>query len=216
MKIICIVLVLFAGCKTTSVFVTPNEVNKVEVTLQYINGSKQSGELTILHENFNSKRVSYDEFVDFKADGKTNSEKVNLYSLKGYWYKNDYYALKKLDIRLTDEYRLLFAKRLTPDSSRIHLYELRESGDGNNVGEPGYSYYISLADYSVFEAINARSIQLMPNFEQKMSLIVADCPALAKKIQSRQKGYFIPQATLNIKKVPDVMLTIISEYNQCH
>ena len=52
---------------------------------------------------------------------------------------------------------------------------------------------------------------LMPSFEQKMSLLVADCPGLAQKILAKDNGYFIPLGSFNIKKHPDVLLRIIDE-----
>ncbi len=48
-----------------------------------------------------------------------------------------------------------------------------------------------------------------------MSLLVEDCPSLAQKILAKDKGYFIPGASFNIKKHPDVLMRIIDEYNKC-
>jgi len=127
-----------------------------------------------------------------------------------------FYALKTVDINMNGIQRLLFLKRLTPDSSRIHLYELHESGQGNPTGESLYSYYLSLPGFGPLETMNTRGSRMIPSFEVKMSEIVADCPALAEKISGKEKGYFIPFVSFGSKKYPEVLLRIIDEYNQCH
>ena len=66
------------------------------------------------------------------------------------------------------------------------------------------------------DAINTRSRLLIPSFEEKMSVLVDDCPGLAQKILAKDRGYFIPVASFNIKKHPDVLLRIIDEYNKCN
>jgi len=107
-------------------------------------------------------------------------------------------------------------KRLTGENSRIQLYELYESGRGNDAGEIEYTYFLSYPSCGPLDALNTRSSVFMPSFEQKMSLLVEDCPGLAQKILAKDNGYFIPVASFNIKKHPDVLLRIIDEYNKCN
>jgi hypothetical protein len=140
---------------------------------------------------------------------------IDINKISGYWFDSTYYALKKVDIHMNGIYRLLFLKRLTGENSRIQLYELYESGRGNDSGEPDHSYYLSYPSCGPLDAINTRSSLIIPSFEQKMSLLVEDCPGLAQKILAKNNGYFIPVASFNIKKHPDVLLRIINEYNKC-
>jgi hypothetical protein len=216
MKPIFICLIFSIGCKAPSAFLTPNEVHKEKVVLLFTDQSKVSGEINLFHENYNSVHVEYDEFIQFTPEGKDSSENISLYNISGYWFGPDYYALKKLDIQMTNVYRLLFVKRLTGENSKIQLYELYESGKGNGTGETQFSYFLSLPSYGPFEAVNTRSNMLIPDFDHKMSLIVSDCPTLAQKILARDNGYFIPVVSFNIKKHPDVLLRIINEYNNCN
>jgi hypothetical protein len=216
MKPIFICLIFLTGCKSPSAFLTPNEVHKEKVVLLLRDQSKVTGEINIFHENYNSVHVTYDEFIQFTPEGKDSSENISLYNIAGYWYGSNYYALKRLDVQMTNVYRLLFAKRLTGENSKIQLYELYESGRGNYTGETQYSYFLSLPSYGPLEAVNTRSSTIIPFFDHKMSLIVSDCPTLARKILARDNGYFIPMASFNIKKHPDVLLRIINEYNNCN
>jgi hypothetical protein len=216
MKAIFFCLILFSGCKLTSAFLSPNEVHKEKVILLFRDQSKLAGEINILHENYNSEYVTYNEFIQFTPDGKDSSENISLYNIAGYWFESDFYALKNVDIQMTNVYRLLFVKRLTSDKSKIQLYELYESGISNNTGETRYSYYLSLPSYGPLETVNTRSNMLIPYFDHKMSLIVSDCPILAQKILAKENGYFIPMASFNLKTHPDVLLRIINEYNKCN
>jgi hypothetical protein len=83
------------------------------------------------------------------------------------------------------------------------------------MGEVRYSYYLSWPSFGQKETMNTRSSALLPQFEEKMSKIVDDCPALAEKIRLKEKGYFIPMTSFKLKKHPEVLLKIINEYNNC-
>jgi hypothetical protein len=98
----------------------------------------------------------------------------------------------------------------------MQLYQLHESGGGNPTGEPRDTYYLSLPGFGPLQTINTHGEQLLPGFEEKMSALVADCPVLAKKIKSKEKDYFIPFTSFKASKHPDVLMKIITEYNQCH
>jgi len=218
MKQIFIFCIFLFGCKSPSEFLTPNEVHKEKVVLVFRDQTKISGVINILHENSNSQHVSYNQYIEFIPEGEDSSKRIDINEIAGYWFESTYYALKKLDIYMNGIYRLLFVKRLTNENSRIQLYELYESGNANDVGNFEYSYFLSYPSCGCgpLDAINTRSRLIIPSFEQKMSLLVEDCPGLAQKILAKEKGYFIPVASFNIKKHPDVLLRIIDEYNKCN
>ncbi len=215
MRSLLLCLILFTGCKPGIYFLTANQLRKQKVILFLRDGSKVPGLLTVTFETFNSANITYSDAVEFIPEGKDSMEKIKLNAIDGYAMGNDFYALKKLDIYMNSINRLLFVKRLSPENSKIQLYELYESGRGNYSGEVKYSYYLTLPSSGPLETINTRSSVIMPSFELKMSNIVADCPSLAEKIRLKQEGYFLPMVTFNIKKHPEVLLKIINEYNAC-
>jgi hypothetical protein len=59
--------------------------------------------------------------------------------------------------------------------------------------------------------------KVFPDFEYKMSSVVADCPALGDKIKSKADGYYIANTPFlsHLKKV-DIFKRIIGEYVSCH
>ena len=216
MKQLYIIAIFLYGCKSPSEFLTANEVHQEKVDLVLRDHTKRTGEINILHDNSNSFHVTYNNYIQFTPEGKISPESININDISGYWYKSTYYALKKLDINMNGIYRLLFVKRLTDENSRMQLYELYNSEMSNSGSDVEYTYFLSYPSCGPLDAINTRSSILIPAFDQKMSLLVADCPALAEKILARDNGYFIPFTSFNIKKHPDVLLRIINEYNKCN
>ena len=217
MKPLLLIVVLAVGCKTTSYFITSNAVSKHHATLYLINKDTIPGQLTVeLEDTYHIRNgAAFPSYVEFAPDGKDSAQRIPLSQILGYRIGTTFYALKIVDIYMNGFQRLLFLQRLTPDSSKIHLYELHESGQANATGESVYSYYLSLPGFDARETINTHGTRLLPGFEEKMSQMVADCPALAEKIRSKENGYFIPFTSFKASKHPDVLLRIINEYNQC-
>ncbi len=209
------ILLLATGCKEPTYLNSSNELSKEKVILYLRDQSRIPGTLTLSLENFYNLNVDSKTSIRFRPEGDSAEENINLNVVEGYSIGPDFYALKKLDLFLNNTFYLLFVKRLTAESSKIQLYELYESGRGNNTGEIKYSYYLSLPSYGTLETMNTRSSGLVPSFDEKMSEIVYDCPALSQKIQAKAKGYFLPLTSFNIKKHPEVLLKIINEYNNC-
>jgi hypothetical protein len=214
-KIALLFLIMTCGCKEPAYFISSNELNKEKVILYLRDQSRIPGTLTISLENFYNLNVDSKTSIRFIPEGDSLEKDINLKAIEGYSIGPDFYALKKLDLFMNNTFYLLFVKRLTTESSKIQLYELYESGRGNNTGEIKYSYYLSLPSYGPLETMNTRSSGLVPFFDEKMSEIVHDCPALSRKIQSKENGYFLPLTSFNIKKHPEVLLKIINEYNNC-
>jgi hypothetical protein len=188
---------------------------KEKAVLYLRNQTKLSGDITVFFETTFNTQMEINPYIFFLPEGKTTEEKINLSEITGYSIGSDYYALKEVDLLANNVVHLLFVKRLTTENSKLQLYELYESGRGNATNEVKYSYYLSLPAFDALKTINTRSIHIVPDFDQKMSEIVSDCPSLAKKIRSKESGYFIPFATFNRKKHPEVLLKIIDEYNKC-
>lgn len=59
-----------------------------------------------------------------------------------------------------------------------------------------------------------RGKKFFPNFEEKMSKIVSDCPSLAEKIKQKMNGYAVRQMSIDAKKY-EVIKKIVDEYNSC-
>ena len=208
-------LAMGTGCGSSIYFSTANNVQKEKVILYLTDSSKIPGQITVRLEQYYSSLQTLPSYLEFTREGQMVSERIDLKNIMGYSFGPDYYALKKVDISMINVFRILFVKRLTPENSKIQLYELHESGYGSPTGEARYSYYLSLPGYSRLTTINAKSSDVVPDFDEKVSKMVADCPALADKISNKEKGYFLPAVTFDARKPGEVLLKILDEYNQC-
>ncbi len=204
--IICIIA--FAGCKSISYFDSPNNVSKHGGIINMVDGTQKKGLLTITLEA--AYAVNYITLTNEGVD-----ERILIDSIHSYAVGNDLYLPKQLSVDFDSPLRLLFVKRLTPDSSRIHLYELYQNNLQRDTREDLVLYFISLPSFERLETWGMGNKNLAPNFNLKMSHIVADCPELSEKIYNKTKGYFFPQLTLSPVIKKEVLTKIIDEYNSC-
>ena len=203
-------IIFLNACRAVPYFVTSNDFYRQEITLDMIDGNKLTGETSVLFE----ETVPAQNFIELKTkDGIVQS--IPIKNIKGYFYKEDYYAIKYVDLYYSGTYNLLFIKRLTKENSRIQFYALHQVRKTNDTGEELYFYFISLPNHSLYETWNIYSKNLVPDFDSKMSAIVSDCPQLAEKIKEKRNGYFLARYNFSNSKKVEVFTRIIEEYNKC-
>ena len=200
-----------SGC-VTSYFKTPNDVYKTSATIYLEDGAEKTGELTTQFE------TGFDalKFITLFHKETGNTENINIENIKYYKVNNNCYVPKKIDLNLNGTYHLLFVKRLTEESSKIHLYELPQLYKSTGTGEDRTLYFISFSTHSKYEVWSIYSKKLLPDFEYKMSDVVSDCPSLAEKIKEKNKDYYIPRVSFPDSKKLEIYKRIIAEYNNCH
>ncbi|HEU0110200.1 MAG TPA: hypothetical protein VFQ73_04955 [Flavisolibacter sp.] len=204
-------LLILGSCSSVAVFNSPNDMRNMESTLYLVNGDTLHGTLEINNNNFSGKNVKL-HFGDDKRPMRFNKNEV-----KGYELRGDYYALKQIKGQLKIGKEFSFMKRLTPEISKINLYEHLKKTDTDTKGSTSRyetEYFMEIPGDSdgVWEVDGSKFV---PNFDKKMSKIVSDCPVLAQKIATKQAGYFYAQVTVFKEKRPEVLLNIIREYNDC-
>jgi hypothetical protein len=203
--------VVLSGCKTTSYFKTPNDVNGKRGIIYLKDGTERAGDITIQFE----AGIESKNFIELLPTGATLSDKILIRNIKEYSIDGNYYVPKNIDTYFTGIFHLLFVKRLTPEHSKINLYELHQLYKSNDTGEELYFYFVSLPVQEPYEVWNINSINLVPGFDIKMSKLVNDCPELAKKIQLKKSGYYLPYLNFGNHKKVAVFKKIIDEYNMC-
>jgi len=184
-------------------------------TLYLTNGRTYTGKLIVRTSNYSNSAVRM-----YLEDDKKPMN-FSIMDVKGYELRNNYYELKEVKggIRLGREYS--FMRRLTKEDSRIHLFENTEkvtTSNGPNQGSYTYyetNYYMQLPGEEGDAVWPLSSTKFVPNFEDKMSKMVSDCPSLARKIANKEEGYFYAQVSLLKEKRANVLMQIIDEYNNC-
>jgi hypothetical protein len=207
---------------SSSRFVTANNMSNMYGYVHLKDSRVLEGEISVSLENSFGPR----DYIRFTPRQGRERQKIYIEDLEGFSLRNEFYAPKLVDEGFLSGDRMLFLKRLTREGSRIHLYELHKKRATNNSGynrnrygstyyTDDYMHYISLPGQDRYKAWSITGKHLVPNFEDKMSDYVKDCPELADKIKRKEKGYFYAQVSLIGMKKIETMLNIIDEYNAC-
>jgi len=95
--------------------------------------------------------------------------------------------------------------------------DVNNNNNGNTVTSSRVEtqYYMSFPNEDNNAAWALNSSKFVPNFDEKMSKLLADCPALARKIADKEPGYFYAQISLFKEKRAAILWEIIKEYNNC-
>ena len=203
--------VFLLSCAPTAYFKTPNDVYKMNATVNMADGTIKNGLLTVLFENNIDTKSSLISLAS--PDGKTE-QKINVSDIKSYMIEGNTYVRKYVNLYTAGINYILFVKQLSPENSKIKLYQLEQKYKSNNTGEDRDFYFISVPSQTTMQLIELHSSVLVPSFDEKMSAFIADCPSLLTKIKDKQKGYFYNFLTATFKKV-EIMKRIIQEYNNC-
>jgi hypothetical protein len=210
-----ITVVAFSSCRSMAYFDTPNNLKNMPATLYLADGKSYKGKLVVHTNKYSSTAVK------MYLEGDKKPMNFSIADVKGYQFRNDYYELKEVrgGIRLGKEYS--FMKRRTKNDSRIYLYENTRkvtTSSGPNMGSYTYyetEYFLKMPNEEGDAVWPLSSSKFVPNFDEKMSKLVADCPTLAAKISSKEDGYFYAQVSLSKEKRANVLMNIIDEYNEC-
>lgn len=211
------VAILFSACRSASFFESPNSLRNISGTLFLSNGKTVEGKLVVNTGN------TLGSDVKVFLPGEKKPQRFNLHDVEGYEIRGEYYELKEIKNAISLGRNFSFMKRLTPKDSRIHLYENMEpytstTGSGSNATTTKRyetQYYMQFPSEQGDGVWAVNSSKFVPNFDEKMSKLVQDCPALSQKIANKEPGYFYAQVSLFREKRADVLWNIISEYNKC-
>jgi hypothetical protein len=208
--------IVLTSCKPMASFESPNDLEYISGTLYLTNGRMLEGELTVDKD--------WGGQVKIYLPGEKKAQRYSFPEVEGYMIRNEYYELKEIKDggSLSRRYRFHFMKRLTPDNSKIQLYEYLDketsySGFRRNrvVTSLEKNYYVQLPSEKEDGVWDIGSSKFVPNFDEKMSKIVNDCAVLSQKIANKEKGYFYPQVGSSDEERVDRLWNIINEYNKC-
>lgn len=210
--LISVLIITAQACKPGAYFKTANDVSKMNAVVRMLDGTQKEGLITI---NFGREHAGerYEFVVLTTPQGEENIKAENIA-----YYKigEDYYFPKIIDLYFDGTNRTLFVKRVTKENSRIQVYELFQQASETLDGQGSNNYcFISPPGLGRLETWNIFSKKLLPDFNIKMSALVEDCPELAKKILTKQKGYFMPQVMFGYAAKVETIKRIIDEYNNC-
>ncbi|HET6994706.1 MAG TPA: hypothetical protein VFI06_06975 [Chitinophagaceae bacterium] len=210
------IAIALASCKSAAWFETPNDLYNINGTLYLANGEKLDGKLSV--------DDGWGSTVKLYVPGEKKARRYPFHEVKAYQMRSDFYELKEImdGSSFSRSFRLHFMRRLTPENSRIQLYEYldKETTRTGYRRERSYTslektYYIQFPSEAGDGVWDIGLSRFVPNFDDKMGKLVADCPVLAQKIANKEKGYFYPQFGNSDESRVDILWNIINEYNGC-
>ncbi len=211
---------LTQSCKTYSYFKSPNDFLDKDCDVFLNDGTEMKGKLTVQFE------TGYTTDKQLKIIAGANGEKkIPITAVQYYKYNNELYFPKEINLEAYETpgrdrlytpkvSNILFLKRITKEGAKLQLFELFRSATTSPDGYDHFDYYISFNEVNRFEAWSVRGNKFFPNFAEKMSQLVSDCPLLAAKVKQGEGGYTVKQISLDAKK-NEVIKRIVDEYNNC-
>jgi|GEM_PF-2579240 len=208
--VIAIILTSFISCNS-SFYHNVNDMGGQPATLYLNTGRILNGKLEIR---------SFDEFssvqkITFKENSANTYKWFYPQDIAGIYFNGARYSLELVQaMDMWNKRAYKFLKNITPNDGNLQLFE-DEYTQKNAFGdiEKTTKLYIKLARNK--EVFDAQSDRFVPNFNEKVSRFLSDCPSVSKKILNKEKDFsyaFVNQGEFQRKQV---WMNIAFEYNLC-
>ena len=210
-KIFSGIMVIFLISCNSSFYNNVNDMGGQPATLYLKNGNVLNGKLEIR---------SFDEFSSVQkitfSEGNTNRYQwFYPKDIEGIYFNGAKYSLELIQaMDMWNKRAYKFLKNITPNQGKMQIFE-DEYTQKNSFGniEKVTKLYIKLPNNEgVFEA---QSDRFIPNFNEKVSRYLSDCPSVSSRILNKEKEFsyaFVNQGEVQRKQV---WMNIVFEYNQC-
>ena len=210
-KIFSGIVVIFLISCNSSFYNNVNDMGGQPATLYLKNGNVLNGKLEIR---------SFDEFSSVQkitfSEGNTNRYQwFYPKDIEGIYFNGAKYSLELIQaMDMWNKRAYKFLKNITPNQGKMQIFE-DEYTQKNSFGniEKVTKMYIKLPNNEgVFDA---QSDRFVPNFNEKVSRYLSDCPSVSSRILNKEKEFsyaFVNQGEIQRKQV---WMNIVFEYNQC-
>lgn len=210
-KIFSGIMVIFLISCNSSFYNNVNDMGGQPATLYLKNGNVLNGKLEIR---------SFDEFSSVQkitfSEGNTNHYQwFYPKDIEGIYFNGAKYSLELIQaMDMWNKRAYKFLKNITPNQGKMQIFE-DEYTQKNSFGniEKVTKLYIKLPNNEgVFDA---QSDRFIPNFNEKVSRYLSDCPSVSSRILNKEKEFsyaFVNQGEIQRKQV---WMNIVFEYNQC-
>ena len=210
-KIFLGIVVIFLISCNSSFYNNVNDMGGQPATLYLKNGNILNGKLEIR---------SFDEFSSVQkitfSEGNTNRYQwFYPKDIEGIYFNGANYSLELIQaMDMWNKRAYKFLKNITPNQGKMQIFE-DEYTQKNSFGniEKVTKLYIKLPNNEgVFDA---QSDRFVPNFNEKVSRYLSDCPSVSSRILNKEKEFsyaFVNQGEVQRKQV---WMNIVFEYNQC-
>jgi hypothetical protein len=204
---------LFFACNSPY-YTSVNKMRSQPATLTLTNGTVIDGKVSV---NANSNFINVTK-IQFATGAEKEYKEYFINDIKSLFINGSTYCVKLLINNALSSDVFQFVKLLSSPNSKMELYQndVVKKVNRSTTKETTVQYYLQLPGATHNEVYNVESGKFTPNFDDKMSAIVQDCPNLADKIKSKDKDYFYPYLLSNGElRRKAVLIQIINDYNSC-
>jgi hypothetical protein len=203
-------LSLLTAC-SSSFYHNVNDMGGQPATLYLQDGKVLNGQLEIR---------SFDEFssvqkITFREG---NSKDYRLFypkDIAGIYFNGAKYSLELVHaMDMWNKHAYRFLKNITPAEGDLQLFEdeyMQKNSFGNI--EKVTKLYIRFLGKS--EVYDAQSDRFVPDFSEKVSRLLAACPAVSQKILNKEKDFSYAFVNGGETRRKQVWMNIAFEYNNC-
>jgi hypothetical protein len=158
--------------------------------------------------------------IRFFENGSRKMKYYKTEEIKGFKMGTNYFVPKFLGqgSAASIPSRKTMVRVITPEGSRMKMYEyIAQSNTKNPSGYVQYQstpiHFIEIPGSKDDKVYQFSDNKFVPHFDTRVSNMVADKPALADKIKSKDKNYFYQQIS-ELSHQEKVWWNIVNEYNQ--
>ncbi len=205
-----IILNTLVSCNT-SFYHNVNDMGNQPATLYLRNGQMLNGKLEIR---------SFDQFssvqkITFKENGSNVYQSFYPLDIARIYFNGANYSLEVVSaMDMWNKRAYKFLKNISPNNGRLQLFE-DEYTQQNAFGdvEKVIKLYIKLTGQN--EVFDAQSDLFVPNFNEKVSRFLADCPSVSQKILNKEKDFSYAFVNQGDSQRKQVWMNITYQYNNC-
>ena len=206
-----ILLLLCYACNTPY-YTTVNNMNGQPATLTLSNGQVLTGKIQVnTFDNYST--ISN---ISFAAGVNKAYTTYSLSEIDYLFFNGSNYSVKNLKgNEMWGGNALRFIKELTPSNSKLQLFEhetVFKDREGKTIKET--QLFVQLPGHSR-DVYNAQSDKFIPNFDDKVSAYLSDCPNVANLIKEKNKDFFYAFVNQGELRRKQVWMNIVNAYNNC-
>ncbi|KQB98864.1 hypothetical protein [Pedobacter sp. Hv1] len=206
------ILLLFCYACNTPYYTTVNNMSGQPATLTLSNGQVLTGKIQVnTFDNYSTIGN-----ISFAVGVNKAYTTYNLSEIDYLFFNGSNYSVKNLKgNEMWGGNALRFIKELTPSNSKLQLFEhetVFKDREGKTIKET--QLFVQLPGHSR-DVYNAQSDKFIPNFDDKVSAYLADCPNVANLIKEKNKDFFYAFVNQGELRRKQVWMNIVNAYNNC-
>jgi hypothetical protein len=222
LMLVCTAVIILASCASMAIapstsFNNANDVQNIKATVILQDNSSMLGYLTL-------KNKSTQKAASVRLPKERTTIDFHAHDIKAYEIEDTHYALKLIEPNSQKIYvwgkplpYKSFVKRLTPQQYEIQLYTYEEkiTEQKSSLTKTITHYFVEFTKTNPEVLIDVIDPKFLTQFQQLLSNLQQQCPALDQKINTNDQAYTISSKKKNARERSNILYNIAKLYNEC-